>query len=238
MKIPTIQILGNDLVASAIAVALQLWCDNCPQYPEIPADNAEFQAHLASASLIIAISSPNMAIGQVHHLRSQLKWEGPFLAIVCNSAERQQLENLSMFGELDGKFAYGDSPGHMVLASDSSHLLTDILTIWKEVPSRRMRSKAWNGSLAKSSIYPLLQQISQFDRRDPGFIDRTLLVTVPQLLATIHSLNIDWDSIISHEHARYIRQLKSKYPSGTSPLESDLPDIVTNLQQKFANIIK
>jgi hypothetical protein len=217
-----ILILGKDAISTAIAATLKLQSNNCQQSPHIP-------TNLTHPSLILSITSPTNAIAQIHHLRSKLQWEGTFIAIVRTPTEHQQLHNLSIFGEPDGKFAYSTINGQAILTSTSPHLLTDILTIHQRASTMRLRTSAWQGLLAKSALYPLLQQIRQIRHSDTP-------ATISQILTTIYSLNIDWDSIISHDNARYIRHLKSQHPPGSYPSATEIPDILTNLQIKLANI--
>ena len=219
---PRILILGTDPIATAIAATLKLHSDNIHQTPHITT-----KTHLTPA-LILSITTPTTAIAQIHHLRTQLQWEGTFIAILRTPAEHHHLHHLSIFGEPDGTFPYHTIPGHKTLTSTSPHLLTDILTQIQQSPIPRIRANAWQGYLAKSSLYPLLQQLHPATHPDS--------TTISQILTTIHHLNIDWDSIISHENARYIRQLKTQYPPGSSPSATELPDILINLQHKLANI--
>jgi hypothetical protein len=223
-----ILILGKDAISTAIAATLKLQSNNCQQSPHIP-------TNLNHPSLILSITTPTNAIAQIHHLRSKLHWEGTFIAIVRTPTEHQQLHNLSIFGEPDGKFAYSTINGQAILTSTSPHLLTDILTIQQRATKMRLRASAWQGLLAKSSLYPLLHQIRQIRHSDTQPNSATP-ATIHQILTTIHSLNIDWDSIISHDNAGYIRSLKSQHPPGSYPSATEIPDILTNLQIKLANI--
>jgi hypothetical protein len=171
-----------------------------------------------STSMILVLGKPYQVIEQIHKFRG-VEWQGTFITVVNKSIEKEQLLNHSLFGEKDGKLAYGQIPGHKVALTHS--LLSDIL-FFQNDPG--LSSGAWRDYLAKSSINALLQQLQQTS------------IDIQKVLTTIHSLNILWDTIISHEQARYIRELKQKYPLGTTPPPSEVSQIITNLQTRLAHI--
>jgi hypothetical protein len=214
----SILILGENAISITIATTLKLHYSNCQQSPHTP-------TNLSHPSLILSITFPAKAIAQIHHLRSKLQWEGTFIAILHTPKEHKQLQNLSLFGHLNGELAYSDIPGHLAFPSTNPHLLTEILTLKPHL--HRLRTSAWQGYLSKSALSPLLHQLNHITPA-PNLI--------PQILTTLHSLNIDWDSLISHENARYIRHLKAQYPPGTMPPLTAHPQIFIHLKQTLANI--
>jgi hypothetical protein len=213
-----ILILGTDVVVKSFVTTLNFWHNNSYHLDQILTNPINLPT-------IFSVTTPSKAIGQIHHLRSKLQWEGTFIAILCTTRERKELQNLSLFGHLNGELAYSDIPGHLAFTSTSPHLLSDILTL--NLPLNRLRTSAWQGYLSKSALYPLLQQLHHLNP-PPNLI--------PQILTTLHSLNIDWDSLISHENARYIRHLKAQYPPGTMPPSAAHSQIFTHLKQTLANI--
>jgi hypothetical protein len=208
----SILIIGKDTIVAAISATLNFYFKNCQQQPQLPI------SFIHQYSFILSITSPSNVSSQIYHLRSK-QWEGVFITIVSTSTEKKQLLDLSIFGEKDGKFAYSKIPGHKVAVIHT--LFTDILS-FRNDPG--LSSGAWNDYLVKSSIHTLIQQLQQTS------------IDIQQVLTTIHNLNILWDNIISHEQARYIRELKQKYPLGTIPSPSEIPEIITNLQTRLAHI--
>jgi hypothetical protein len=210
----SIVIIGRPPISLAISTSFNLLDIFCYQYRTIPEDFIQ----VFSDAIVLTIDLPCQAIQEIHHLR-KLQWQGTFVTLVSTPAEKEYLLNLSLFGEKDGRFAYGKIPGHKIAIIHS--LIADILSFRKDFG---LSSGAWRDYLVKSSIHTLIQQLQQTS------------INIQQVLATIHSINILWDTIISHEQARYIRELKQKYPLGTTPAASEIPQIITNLQTRLAHI--
>jgi hypothetical protein len=178
----------------------------------------QHQSTIIKHQALMVFNHPDQVIKQIHHLR-RVQWQGTFVTIVNTLSEKEHLLNLSLFGEEDGRLAYGKVPGHKVAIIHS--FLSDILSFQND-PG--LSSGAWCDYLAKSSIHNLSTQLQQTS------------IDIQHVLTTIHSLNIFWDTIMSHEQARYIRELKQKYPLGTTPPPSEIPQIITHLQTRLAHI--
>jgi hypothetical protein len=223
-QLPTkpLLVLGENPISTALRFTLSLHCGHCEHYAQIPTSFS------TQPSLILSVIPHDIVIKQVRQLRSRLMWEGTFAAIVHSPAEKEKLQKLSMFGEPDGNPSYQDIPGHFVLSSTSPSLISDILSLYQKSNNKRIRHNAWKGLLGRSSFSHLLNQV-----HSSGNTERDDLIIGARILDDLHSYNIDWRSLISHEHFRYIKEVQSKYPPGIKTKDNEVSDILENLRKMF-----
>jgi hypothetical protein len=204
-------IIGDSPVRVAIKNVLDLFNITCDFQVSISQSCIE----LRPDSIILSLSKPCEAIRQVNHFR-KYKWEGIFIILASNVIEKNSIENLSIFGEKNGKFAYKNIRGHTVTLP---HLLiNDILLSQGKMG---LSTHLWHDYIIKSSVYNLIHKLQQD------------LISIDDLLASIHELDLVWDAIFSHEQAYYIYDLKEKYPPGIKPSVSEGVGIRTYLQSNL-----
>jgi hypothetical protein len=216
-------VLGAEPIALAISSIAKLAIEQCYYYTDLSEVSTIDFAHLP---IILSVSPLNTCISQIHYLRSRLQWGGTLIAITNNSSECQKLKDTCIFGERhSSRFLYGKIPGHIALNASSSCLITDIMSSVYE--DTGLDYNTWRDYyVAKSSIYPILEELNKD------------VPSLASILYIIHQVDVDWNIITSHKNARFIEDLRTKYPVGKDPPNEMVVYVLDEIKHAFVNITR
>lgn len=170
----------------------------------------DFKCHLINCRLILFTSfevSAFQIIRMVHYLRTDLNWEGRFLAIVGSVTEEELLMKSDIFGEKEGRYLFGRIPGHGVIYYP--FFLKDLSLIVHGMQD--MYLEGWKNLVDLSIINKVVEEINKVNE---------LLAKNDKQQDTISIINeifrklkkVDWDIVLeNHSDARLMRQIIEEY---------------------------
>jgi hypothetical protein len=192
---------------------------------------ANFRSNLLKYRLIIAVAhwdaKPLEIIRFVHHLRSDLAWEGSFLAIVNKELEKQRLREINLIGERAERFRFGQLPGHAVIYLP--FLLTDFLDEVAKLED--MYIEVWDSLVSGSLVGDIskgINEASEFarnnDKQKALDILREILFKMKQ---------VDWLTWLRdpHEDLVFVNKFIEMYPPEPPVDKNDCSSIITNIQE-------
>ena len=164
LPIKSVAIIGECIESRALAQVLKLEelkiakeiCTYSLYILEAKRSDSKFKSEIKEISLVILLSSINTpgVIQLIHILRSDIKWEGAFIAVVRNNKQKEELESSSLFFQREFRL-YGDknSFGHEV-EFHPIKLCNLIETIKKSLP---LGCSLWNDTWSsKSALIEIL----------------------------------------------------------------------------------
>jgi len=164
LPIKSVAIIGECIESRALAQVLKLEelkiakeiCTYSLDILEAKRSDSKFKSEIKEISLVILLSSINTpgVIQLIHILRSDIKWEGAFIAVVRNNKQKEELESSSLFFQ-KGFFIYSDEKtfGHEV-EFHPIKLCNLIETIKKSLP---LGCSLWNDTWSsKSALIEIL----------------------------------------------------------------------------------
>lgn len=195
--------------------------------------NAKFANQLINSRLVIALTNhvdnPARIIHLVHLLRRDLGWEGGFLVVVGNNAEKQQLMETGLFGENDREFCFGKLPGHRVLCQPL--LMSNLF--WSVINMEIMYSEHWYSLLSKSQARSSIMKTYEAKRLlKNGNLDRAVNI-MSEVIEEMQ--DFDWVVLLpEHSDFRLVKELFEKYPSRSPVLSSNCQSLIEEVQQLFS----
>lgn len=190
-----------------------------------------FRSKLLKYRLIIAVAhwdtKPLEIIRLVHHLRSDLAWEGSFLAIVNEEEEKQRLREINLIGERAERFRFGQLPGHAVIYLP--FLLTDFLNEVAKLED--MYIEVWDSLVSGSLVGDISKEIneaSEFARNND--IQKALGI-LSEILFIMKQ--VDWLTWLRdpHEDLLFVNKFIEVYPPERPVDKDDCSSIITNIQE-------
>jgi len=142
-------------------------------------------------------------IRTIHYLRTDLSWEGRFLAIVGSVTEKELLMKSDIFGEKEGRFLFEKIPGHTAI--HYPFFLKDLPRIVDDMQD--MYIEGWKNLVDLSIINKVVEEINKVNE---------LLTKNDKQQEAISIINeifrklkkIDWDiALADHGDARLMRQI-------------------------------
>lgn len=127
----------------------------------------------------------------VHLLRSQLSWEGSFIAIMPSFSTRAELSQVSLLADSPPTLVYGETHGHASIARPASYpaILTAITS------TQPMYFRAWLKALELSQIRRLVDELRSA-KLPKGSSDQAQLVM--HIAEVFRSL--DWRCLLKDPH--------------------------------------
>mgnify|MGYP000170273360 CR=1 FL=1 len=206
---PEALILGSDPQSVALKKVVGLGTDwdvhappTRPQWLR-PADHEtkhssiKYRRDVAAHDFVIVLSSliPQVseAMSFVHRLRTDLYWDGCFVAVMRSVEQAERLRKASFVGEPIDDTRFGKIPGHVALTSPLR--ISELLSALYEFETKPVSPDYWHFSLLKSSQAARLDR--QIENADRGLSDHPTDVNIKhtcrKILDSVDA--IDWSLV-------------------------------------------
>lgn len=188
------------------------------------------RSKLLKYRLIIAVAhwdaKPLEIIRFVHHLRSDLAWEGSFLAIV-NKEEKRRLGEINLIGERAERFCFGQLPGHAVIYVP--FLLTDFLDEVAKLED--MYIEVWDSLVSGSLVGEISKGINEASEFAKNNDIQKALVILHEILLVMKQ--VDWLTWLRepHEDLLFVNKFIEMYPPERPVDKDDCSSIITNIRE-------
>ena len=206
---PEILILGTAPRGNALGCALKV-CTSCsvqlvdgePKWVTHAGDLTSRQRTLWRRDVKrydVVVSLPSIiwraseAVSLVHRLRTDLYWDGCFVAVMRSIEQAEKLQKASFVGEPGDDTRFGQISGHVVLVSPLR--VSELLSILNDFDSRVVSPDYWHFDLLRSgSAARLNRQIKKAERSlGDHQTDKDIERVCRKILASLDA--IDWSLV-------------------------------------------
>lgn len=192
------------------------------------------RSNLRKCRLIITVAcldtKASKIIRLIHHLRSDLAWEGSFLAIVNREDEKQQLKEANIMGERTEGFRFGQLPGHAVICLP--FLLTDFLD--EVAKLKDMCIEVWDSLVSESLVRDISRGVNDADKSvRANNIEKAL----PKLQEIVYKMKqVDWLTWLQdpHKDLPLVNKFIEMYPPEHPIDKNNCFTIINNIQEILA----
>lgn len=161
------------------------------------------QLHECSLVIVVSFEIDSLQIIYlIHRLRSDLLWQGRFLAIVSDNSEKEYLMEADIFGEKEGRFQFGKIPGHDVIYPP--FLIKDLkqkIDMMEEMCANAWRNNIIEGSIIKSIEKKVNEAEALIKKHDA---EKEVIDLVYKILSDMNQIN--WDMLVGHYNAKLIEE--------------------------------
>lgn len=193
-----------------------------------------FRSRLRKYHLIIAVAYLETELSKiirlVHHLRSDLAWEGSFLAVVNSEDEKQWLREASVIETCTEEFPFGELPGHAVICLP--FLLTDFVN--EIVNLEDMYIEVWDSLVSKSLIVDILEGVNEAEESVRENNINKALLKLREILYKMKE--VDWLTWLRdpHEDIPSVNKFIEMYSPERPMDKNDCSTIINNIREILA----